>query len=156
MNGEQRVADWFTGKPAAPAGAVRRAYRALEHETARLFEIVHRARSSGGFSVRVSYVRDDSDPCHDAAELCAELREHGSMTLTTIASEAPRPLLGGREGGVVAQLRFVHDVFGHAALGVGFELQSEFATWLPAARCSPMTRAVPRSASSSERRRPTS
>ena len=24
----------------------------------------------------------------------------------------------------------VHDVFGHAALGVGFDLQSEFATWL--------------------------
>jgi hypothetical protein len=28
------------------------------------------------------------------------------------------------------QLRVVHDVFGHAALGVGFDLQSEFATWL--------------------------
>jgi hypothetical protein len=24
----------------------------------------------------------------------------------------------------------VHDVLGHAALGVGFDLQSEFATWL--------------------------
>jgi hypothetical protein len=52
------------------------------------------------------------------------------MTLTTIASEAPHPLLGGREGGVVDQLRVVHDVFGHAALGVGFDLQSEYATWL--------------------------
>ena len=28
------------------------------------------------------------------------------------------------------QLRVVHDVFGHAALGLGFDLQSEFATWL--------------------------
>jgi hypothetical protein len=52
------------------------------------------------------------------------------MTLTTIASEAPHPLLGGQEGGLVDQLRVVHDVFGHAALGVGFDLQSEFATWL--------------------------
>jgi hypothetical protein len=32
--------------------------------------------------------------------------------------------------GVVDQLRVVHDVFGHAALGVGFGLQAEFATWL--------------------------
>ncbi len=24
----------------------------------------------------------------------------------------------------------VHDVFGHAALGLGFDLQSEYATWL--------------------------
>ena len=28
------------------------------------------------------------------------------------------------------ELRVVHDVFGHAALGLGFDLQSEFATWL--------------------------
>ena len=126
----ERVADWFTGAPAASAGAVRRSYRALEHETARLFEIVRRAPSSGGLGLRVNHVRDGGDPYRDAAELCAELRERGSMTLTTIAAEAPHPLLGGREGGVVDQLRVVHDVFGHAALGVGFDLQSEFATWL--------------------------
>lgn len=126
----QRVADWFTGKPTAPAGAVRRSYRALARETARLSEIVHRAPSSGGLGVCVNHVRDDSGAYHGAAELCAELREHRSMTLTTIASEAPHPLLGGQEGGVVDQLRVVHDVFGHAALGVGFDLQAEFATWL--------------------------
>jgi hypothetical protein len=120
-----RVAEWFTGRPTAPAAAVRRSYRALERETARLIEIVHR-----GLGVRVNHVRGNGDPYGTAAELCAELREHRTMTLTTIASEAPHPLLGGREGGVVDQLRVVHDVFGHAALGVGFDLQSEFATWL--------------------------
>jgi hypothetical protein len=62
----ERVTDWFTGKPTAPSDAVRRSYRALERETARLFDIVRRAPY----------------------------------------------------------------VFGHAALGVGFDLQSEFATWL--------------------------
>jgi hypothetical protein len=69
------------------------------------------------------YVRGESDPYDGAAELCAELRERGSMTL---ACEAPHPLLGG----VFDRLRVVHDVYGHAALGVGFDLQSEFATWL--------------------------
>jgi hypothetical protein len=54
----QRVADWFTGKPAAPAGAVRRSYRALEREAARSFDIVHRAPSSGGLGGRVNHVRD--------------------------------------------------------------------------------------------------
>jgi hypothetical protein len=120
----ERVAGWYTGAPAARAGAVRRSYRALEHETARLFELV-----GHGLGVHVSHVRDD-DPYRNAAELCADLREHRSMMLTTIATEAPHPLLGGQEGGVVDQLRVVHDVFGHAALGVGFDLQSEFATWL--------------------------
>ena len=70
------------------------------------------------------------EPYGSAVELCAELRERGTMTLTTIARDEPHPLLGGEEGGVVDQLRVVHDVFGHAALGVGFDLQSEFATWL--------------------------
>jgi hypothetical protein len=126
----ERVTDWFTGKPTEPTDAVRQSYRALERETARLFEIVRRAQSRGGLGVRVHHVRDESDPYRDAAELCAELRERGSMTLTTIARDEPHPLLGGEEGGVVDQLRVVHDVFGHAALGVGFDLQSEFATWL--------------------------
>jgi hypothetical protein len=129
----ERVTDWFTGKPTAPTGAVRQSYRALERETARLFEIVRRAPSLGGLGVRVRHVRNDREPYRDAAELCAELREHGSMTLTTfgmIARDEPHPLLGGEEGGVLDQLRVVHDVLGHAALGVGFDLQSEFATWL--------------------------
>ena len=126
----ERVTDWFTGKPTAPTDAVRRSYRALERETARLFEIVRRAPSLGGLGVRVRHVRNESDPYRNAAELCAELREHGSMMLRTIACDEPHPLLGGEEGGVVDQLRVVHDVFGHAALGVGFDLQSEFATWL--------------------------
>jgi hypothetical protein len=126
----ERVGNWFTGKPTAPTDAVRQSYRALERDTARLFEIVRRAPALGGLGVRVRYDRNERDPYRDAAELCAELREHGSMTLTTIARDGPHPLLGGEEGGAVDQLRVVHDVFGHAALGVGFDLQSEFATWL--------------------------
>jgi hypothetical protein len=119
------VSDWFTGKPVAPADRVRQSYRALERETARLSAVVR-----GGLGVRVEYVRGEGDPYGGAAELCAELREHGSMKLTTVACDEPHPLLGGVEGGIVDQLRVVHDVFGHAALGVGFDLQSEFATWL--------------------------
>lgn len=121
----ERVTEWFTTMPTEPTEAIRRSYRALERETARLFEIARR-----DLGVRVSYSRAGSDPYGSAAELCAELREHMSMTLTTIACEEPHPLLGGAEGGVVDRLRVVHDVFGHAALGVGFDLQSEFATWL--------------------------
>ena len=120
----ERVAEWFTAPPTTPSEAVRRSYRALERETARLFELVRL------LGVRVTYVHAETDPYGSSAELCAELREHRSMTLRTIACDEPHPLLGGAEGGVVDQLRVVHDVFGHAALGVGFDLQSEFATWL--------------------------
>jgi hypothetical protein len=121
-----RIAAWFTGAPASPAGDVRRCYAALERETARLFAVV----TGAGLGVQVRYVRGGAEPYPDGAALCAELRAHASMTLRTIAVEAPHPLLASHEAGVVDELRAVHDVFGHAALGVGFDLQSEFATWL--------------------------
>ena len=119
------MADWFLSEPAPPTEAVRQSYAALERETARLFEIIRRAP---GLKVHVSYV--DNDAYTSAADLCTELRACRSMSLTTIAAEAPHPLLGGERGGPVDQLRVVHDVFGHAALGLGFDLQSEYATWL--------------------------
>jgi hypothetical protein len=119
------VSAWFTASSAAPTDAVLRSYRALEQDTDRLFSIVRRR-----LGVRVRYVRTEHDPYPGAAELCAELRAHGSMALRTIACAEPHPLLGGTQGGTLDQLRVVHDVLGHAALGVGFDLQSEFATWL--------------------------
>jgi hypothetical protein len=112
------VTEWFTEAPAVPDDAVRRSYAALERETARLFEVVRHC-----LGVRVTFVRSEIDPYGSAAELCSDLREHGSMTL---ACDEAHPLLGD----VFDELRVVHDVFGHAALGLGFDLQSEFATWL--------------------------
>jgi hypothetical protein len=126
----ERVTEWFTGMTTASPYGIRQSYQALERETARLYDIVRSAPSLGGLGVRVRYVRSENDPYRDAAELCAELRGHGSMALRSIACDEPHPLLGGEEGGTVDQLRVVHDVLGHAALGVGFDLQSEFATWL--------------------------
>jgi hypothetical protein len=141
----ERVTDWYLEAPEPPSEAVLRAYAALERDTARLFGIIRRE-----LGVRVGYLHMDGDPYGSAAELCADLRERRSMFLTTIACEdAPHPLLGGLEGGVVDQLRVVHDVFGHAALGLGFDLQSEFSTWLqcrtlfsPAARPAAFTELV--------------
>jgi hypothetical protein len=133
-----QVTEWFTATPTTPTEAVRGSYRALERDTARLFAVARR-----DLGVQVNYSRDEADPYDSAAELCAELREHGSMTLKTIARDEPHPLLGGAEGGAVDQLRVVHDVFGHAALGVGFDLQSEFATWL---QCRPLFSAAARPA----------
>ena len=120
----ERVTDWFTGDATAPEGEVLAAYRALARETARLYAVVV------GLGVRVRHVHAEDDPYRSAADLCAELRHRGSMRLRTIACDAPHPLLGGEKGGSVDQLRVVHDVFGHAALGLGFDLQSEYSTWL--------------------------
>jgi len=143
----ERITAWFTGMTTASNYGIRQSYQALERESARLFAIVCGAPSLGGLGVRVRYVHGESDPYGDAAELCAELRGYRSMALRTIACEESHPLLGSEEGGAVDQLRVVHDVFGHAALGVGFDLQSEFATWL---QCRTLFSPVARPAAFSE------
>jgi hypothetical protein len=120
----ERIVHWYLGPPTAPAGEVEAAYGALELEIRRLVTAVQR------LGVRVRYVHAAADPHADAAELCSEPRQRGSLTLRTIACDAPHPLLDSSEDGIVDRMRAVHDVFGHAALGVGFDLQSEFATWL--------------------------
>ncbi len=121
----ERIADWFTGDATAPPGAIRASYRALERDTDELYEVIHR-----GLGVRVELVHAEEDPYASAAELCAELRRRRTMQLRTIACDAPHPLLGGEKGGIVDRLRVVHDVFGHAALGLGFDVQAEYGTWL--------------------------
>jgi hypothetical protein len=126
----ERITDWFTGTTSAPAYAIHASYSALERETAHLSQLIHRDRRDGGLGVRICHVHAENDPYQNAAELCAQLRRDRCMTLRTIACQAPHPLLGSKEGGPVDQLRVAHDVFGHAALGLGFDLQSEFGTWL--------------------------
>jgi hypothetical protein len=121
----QRVSDWYTGASTAPAAATDASYQALEQETTWLWQVIHRV-----LGVRVQYTRGTDDPYLSAADLCADLRRHGAMKLRTSACDAPHPLLGGDQGGTLDRLRAVHDVFGHAALGLGFDLQSEYATWL--------------------------
>jgi hypothetical protein len=125
-----RVIDWFTGVPRAPQQAVHRSYDRLKHETTRLFRIVCGPVSSSGLGVQMRLVQSEDAPYRDAAELCAELRQHQTTSVATIAGRDPHPLLGGVAGGAFDQLLVVHDVLGHAALGVGFDLQSEFSTWL--------------------------
>jgi hypothetical protein len=119
------IASWFTQGSYAPAHAIADAYEALERETRALHAVV---RASLG--VRVHYTHGSGDPYDNAAELCADLRATRTMMLRTAALDTPHPRLDSTRGGTLDRLRVVHDVFGHAALGLGFDLQSEYATWL--------------------------
>jgi hypothetical protein len=75
----ERVAGKFTRPATAPTRDVLRSYETLGLETAQLFAIVRR------IGVRVAYVRTEGDPYAGASELCAELRERGTMTLASTA-----------------------------------------------------------------------
>lgn len=120
-----RIMLWFTGPSYAPAQLIADAYDALERETRALHAVV---RATLG--VRVHYTHGSGDPYDNAAELCADLRATRTMMLRTAALDTPHPRLDSSCGGTLDRLRVVHDVFGHAALGLGFDVQSEYATWL--------------------------
>lgn len=112
----ERITKWFLA-PGVVSDAVRRSYRALGRESVRLADVAR-----GCLGVRVAF--SDEEAYTSGGDLCADLREHGTLVLVR---EAPHPLLGTT---AFDALRVVHDVFGHAALGVGFDLQSEYAAWL--------------------------
>lgn len=117
----ERIAAWYTGPLTADRRDVAVAYAALTAEVTML------ARAVADLGVRVTLVTTPDEPYADAGELCAELRERQTLTLRAAAADAPHPLLSNA---TVDQLRTVHDVLGHAALGLGFDLQSEYAAWL--------------------------
>ena len=49
------------------------------------------------------------------------------MKLRAASADDPTLVLSNA---AIDRLRVVHDVLGHAALGLGFDLQSEYAAWL--------------------------
>jgi hypothetical protein len=120
-----RIAAWFAGPSYAPAQAIGDAYDALERETRALHAEIRSA-----LGVRVRYTHGAADPYDNAAALCADLRTNRTMMLRTAALDTPHPRLDSSRDGTLDRLRIVHDVLGHAALGLGFDVQSEYATWL--------------------------
>jgi hypothetical protein len=121
-----RIAEWYAGPFTARARDVRVSYDALAHDLATLGRAVTAPRRDGGLGVAVTLVAGVDEPYATAAELCTDLRRHGTMKLRAAAAE-PHPVLSDA---AFDQLRLVHDVLGHAAIGLGFDLQSEYAAWL--------------------------
>lgn len=109
---------------AAPrtGGPVRdRAYACLVDETDRLFALL---------PVDVVFTMSEQ-PYDSAAELIGSVREERILEVTSVAWERdrPHPLMGCEVGGAYDRFRAVHDVLGHAHLGVGFDRGGEYATW---------------------------
>jgi hypothetical protein len=123
----KRIAEWHAGPPPALAGPIEAAYEVLAEEVASVAGAVTAARSEGGLGIRVTAVHTHEDPYVDAAVLCRELRRRRTVRLRSASADPPHPVLRDE---AVDQLRLVHDVLGHAALGLGFDLQSEYNAWL--------------------------
>lgn len=101
-------------------------YRALRDETMIQFDYLTAPTFVGGLGVYVEPVAQDPYP--DAAAMVSDIQQNRRLKVyASNASENPHPVLTDDEN---TMFRAVHDAFGHAAAGRGFDRHGEEAAWL--------------------------
>jgi hypothetical protein len=132
----RRIAAAYRAAPVFESAAIP-AYRAFIEETVRQFEFLTRPVERGGLGVEV--IVWSRDPYPGALAMMDELREHRRLRVyATEACDNPHPYLTDHENDM---FRAVHDAFGHAATGCGFDPDGEEAAWLAHSHMySPMAR----------------
>ncbi|MEV7229780.1 hypothetical protein AB0M79_22545 [Polymorphospora sp. NPDC051019] len=118
------IADAYASAPVRDERAYP-AYAAFCRETVRQYHFMVGRAEFGGLGVTVRIV--DTDPYPDAAAMLADLRRRRLKVWASAASGNPHPYLSDAENDM---FRAVHDVFGHAAIGRGFDRHGEEAAWL--------------------------
>ncbi|MEU7874309.1 hypothetical protein [Dactylosporangium sp. NPDC049140] len=118
------IADAYAAAPDrdAQADAV---YAAFCRDTVQQYHFLIGRIEYGGLGVAVRIV--DEDPYADAAALLDDLRCRRLRVFASAASGNPHPYLSDGENDM---FRAVHDAFGHAASGRGFDPHGEEAAWL--------------------------
>lgn len=101
------------------------AYAAFCRETVRQYHFLIGRVEFGGLGVTVRIV--DEDPYSDVGSMVDDLRQRRLKVFASAATGNPHPYLSDRENDM---FRAVHDAFGHAASGRGFDRHGEEAAWL--------------------------
>ncbi|MBO4210839.1 hypothetical protein [Micromonospora echinofusca] len=100
------------------------AYAAFCRETVRQYHFLVGRVEFGGLGVRIRIV--DNDPYTDVEAMLDDVRRRELKVWASAASGNPHPYLSDGENDM---FRAVHDVFGHAATGCGFDRHGEEASW---------------------------
>lgn len=118
------IADAYLAAPLREGRAFA-SYAALCRETVRQFHFLVGRVEFGGLGVAVRFV--DEDPYADAEMMLGDLQHRRLAVWASAATGNPHPYLSDVENDM---FRAVHDVFGHAACGRGFDPHGEEAAWL--------------------------
>jgi hypothetical protein len=116
------------------------AYARLVTESDRLFRRI--TSPDRPDSVRVDFTTCPA-PYRDARELIRCVADDRVLEVSTVAADPDRrhPLMGSEVGGAYDRFRAVHDILGHARLGLGFDRHGEYGVWLSQERFhSPLAR----------------
>lgn len=118
------IADAYLAAPTRDERAYA-AYAAFCKETVRQYHFLVGRVEFGGLGVTVRIV--DEDPYADAESMIEDVRHRQLKVWASAASGNPHPYLSDGENDM---FRAVHDAFGHAAVGRGFDRHGEEAAWL--------------------------
>lgn len=129
-----RIAREYTAAPKFDQEAVP-AFRAMADETKEQFDFLTRPKSRGGLGVDVSV--SQTDPYKRAADMMKDANQ-GKFQVLSTAQTGGHPYFTDEENDM---FRAVHDFFGHAATGRGFDphgeeaaFRSHYAMFSPKAR----------------------
>jgi hypothetical protein len=121
----RQIAAAYMAAPVVDPRALR-VYQVFRDETMHQFEFLTAPTGRGGLGVQVEV--QPTDPYPDAVAMTADLREnHRLKVYATASSGNEHPVLTADENDA---FRAVHDAFGHAAIGRGFDYDGEEAAWL--------------------------
>ncbi|MEV4539712.1 hypothetical protein AB0J82_38645 [Asanoa sp. NPDC049518] len=101
------------------------AYRAFCRETLKQYDFLIGRTAFGGLGVAVRVV--DEDPYPDAESMVDDLRVRRLKVWASAAGGNAHPYLSDGQNDM---FRAVHDAFGHAASGRGFDRHGEEAAWV--------------------------
>lgn len=118
------IADAYVAAPLRDERAYA-AYAAFCRETVQQYHFMVGRVEFGGLGVTVRMV--DEDPYSDVDSMVDDVRQRRLKVWASAASGNPHPYLSDGENDM---FRAVHDVFGHAASGRGFDRHGEEAAWL--------------------------
>ena len=129
-----RIAKEYEKAPSFDPKAIP-SYKAMADETQEQFDFLTKPKSKGGLGVHVSVTKED--PYSKAADMMKDANE-GRFKVFSTASTGGHPFFSDEQNDM---FRAVHDFFGHAATGRGFDphgeeaaFRSHFAMFSPRAR----------------------
>lgn len=118
------IADAYVAAPPKDERAFA-AYAVFCRQTVRQYQFLVGRVEFGGLGVAVRVV--DEDPYPDVESMVDDVRQRRLKVWASAATGNPHPYLSDGENDM---FRAVHDVFGHAASGRGFDPHGEEAAWL--------------------------
>lgn len=117
------IAKEYEAAPAYESSAVPH-FRAMAEETKRQFEFLTSARKHGGLGLNVEVTSED--PYSGPREMFDDVRQNNRLRVMGTHVTGSHPLFADD---VNDQFRAVHDAFGHAATGRGFDRHGEEAAF---------------------------